>query len=71
MSEAKIKAVDRGIKTGNRVKIKSGEVNGVDLRGLDAVAIRDEEFRGNGASDRDEEMVMVEDRKSTRLNSSH
>ena len=51
--------VKGGIEAGNRVKIRSGKVNGTDLTGLVATAVRDEQFRPNGASGRDEEMVTV------------
>lgn len=51
--------VPNGIEAGNRVKIRSGKVNGTDLTGLIATAVRDEQFRPNGASGRDEEMVTV------------
>lgn len=49
-----------GIKAGNRVHIRSGEVNGVDLKGLTAIAVRDEQIRPNGAAGVTEEMVTVE-----------
>jgi hypothetical protein len=58
--EAKIETVPGGIKCGNRVRIKSGEINGVDLSGFEGHVIRDEQYRGNGASGKTEEMVMVQ-----------
>ena len=61
MSEAKILEVKNGIKAGNRVKIRRGaEVNGVDLAGLTACAVRDEQIRENGAAGKTEEMVTCE-----------
>lgn len=54
------KVTGRGaLRSGQDVKIVSGETENIDFRGMRGRVIRDEEVRDNGASGKRENMVMV------------